>query len=75
MCLQCATIRPNDALSSFNKPFLISDEVADFYDIARNAIVQNLHSLCHGDATSKKLDEITRFEDDIWVVSFSRRSD
>ena len=58
-----------------NESFLISYNVSDLDYVASYGVVQNFDRLVNSDASCKELDHISRFEDDIRVVSLPRCSD
>lgn len=68
--LQCTSIRTYDALPPLDKSLFISYNVSDFDDVASNAVVQDFNGLVNSNASCKKLDHISSFENDVGVVGF-----
>ena len=70
--LERTTVWTNDPLPSLDKPLLIPNYVTDLDDITGDIIIQNLNCLTNSDSSCKQLDHIPGFENDIWVICFSR---
>ena len=70
--LERTTVWTDDPLPSLDKPLLIPNYVTDLDDITGDIIIQNLNCLTNSDSSCKQLDHIPGFENDIWVICFSR---
>lgn len=73
--LECASIWPDYPLPPLHKSLLVPHEVANFDDVARSVVLQDLDRLVNRDTTSHQLYHVSGFEDNVGVVSFSRRLD
>jgi hypothetical protein len=72
-CFKCCAIRPQYALAAFYEALFAADQIANFDDVCRYAIFEDLDGLGSGDGAGKKLDQVSGIEDGCRVVCFSCR--
>ena len=65
--LQCITIWTDQSLSTLDESLLISNKGSDFDNFAEHTVFHDFESLLIGDTTTDEFNDITGFDDAIWV--------
>lgn len=73
--LQRTPIWSNKSLSPLHKPVLITNQIANFDDVACHVVLQYLLSLSDCDPSCEQLDDVSRFKYDVWIECFACRPD
>jgi hypothetical protein len=70
--LQGAPVWSDNSLPSFHKAFLIPHNIPYLYDVARDAVLEYLHSLANSNTSCKQLDEVSCLDDHIRIKCLAR---
>lgn len=73
--LQSAAVRTDNSLSPLDKPLVVTNDIANFNDVASRSVVQDFHRLPDRYPTGEQFHHVACLENDVWVVRFSRCAD
>mmetsp|Transcript_9609 Transcript_9609/g.17323 ORF Transcript_9609/g.17323 Transcript_9609/m.17323 type:complete len:208 (-) Transcript_9609:6-629(-) len=66
-CFQSRSMRANQSLASFHKPFFVSHQISDLNHVTIHVIAQHFTRLCQWNRPRQQLDQIACFQNDVWI--------